>query len=197
MNQVKFPINSYEINFIAIIIAITAYTIGSFATYKPFDLDKLLHRGKWSDGHVVPKQDWSFKHIFKILVNITPDYTLGDKIIAWSVFCYSIVYGFFIMFLIPVIWNAISPWPNEWFKPFFLIRSLVIPMIIGVISTVWFIWGGLRDGIQLFKDLDKRVSDPNDNGLLATSSHKDYHAAGIPDAPAKDATPAEKPEDKK
>jgi hypothetical protein len=39
-------------------------------------------------------------------------------------------------------------------------------MIVGGISTVWFIWGGIRDGIRLFKDLDARVIDSDDNGFV-------------------------------
>ena len=46
-----------------------------------------------------------------------------------------------------------------------LLKMIIIPMIVGCVSTVWFLWGGIRDGIQLFKDLDKRVVDASDNGM--------------------------------
>ena len=36
----------------------------------------------------------------------------------------------------------------------------------GVISTIWFMIGGSIDAIQLFRDLKKRVEDPNDNGQI-------------------------------
>ena len=48
----------------------------------------------------------------------------------------------------------------------FFITTLLIPGIVGVISTIWFMIGGSIDAIQLFRDLKKRVEDPNDNGQI-------------------------------
>ena len=50
MDPVKFPINSYEIFFISMMLAVGSYIIGSLLTYKPYNLDKLLHRGEYCDG---------------------------------------------------------------------------------------------------------------------------------------------------
>ena len=100
---------------------------------------------------------------------ITPEYTRGDKIIAYSVFGYSIVYQIGVVFLSIVVWNAIYPWPHEWWTIKFFITALVIPGIVGIISTVWFLIGGIRDARQLFIDLEKRVEDPDDNGQILNS----------------------------
>ncbi|MDD7751731.1 MAG: hypothetical protein PUK77_08485 [bacterium] len=48
----------------------------------------------------------------------------------------------------------------------FFITTLLIPGIVGVISTIWFMIGGLIDAIQFFRDLKKRVEDLNDNGQI-------------------------------
>ena len=48
----------------------------------------------------------------------------------------------------------------------YYVTSLIIPMLIGCVSTVWFFWGGIRDGIRLFRDLDARVRDAHDNGMV-------------------------------
>ena len=37
---------------------------------------------------------------------------------------------------------------------------------VAVISTVWFLIGGIRDIRRLFIDLANRVEDPNDNGQV-------------------------------
>ena len=65
-----------------------------------------------------------------------------------------------------VIWNAISPWSNEWWSNYFYITSLIIPAIVGVISTVWFSIGGTVDIVRLFKDLAARTVDTSDNGQV-------------------------------
>ena len=166
MDSVKFPINSYEIFFISMVLAIGTYVLGSYLTYKPYDLDKLLHRGKYSDGHEVERTKLTLRSIIGKLVGITPEYTVGDKIIAWSVFGYSFVYTFLGTFVMVVVWNMISPWPSAWWDKYYFLTTLLIPMIIGIITTVWFLWGGLRDSRQLFIDLEKRVEDISDNGQV-------------------------------
>ncbi|MDD3885672.1 MAG: hypothetical protein PHI35_02240 [Victivallaceae bacterium] len=166
MNPVKFPINSYEIFMISMILAISTYIIGSYLTYKPFDLDKLLHRGKYSDGHETKPEPWTPSTILRKLVSITPEYTLGDKIIAWSVFFYSFVYAFCLAFGAVAICNIFYPWPREWWDTYFYTVSLVVPGIVGCISTVWFLIGGIVDMRRLFRDLALRQEDKTDNGQV-------------------------------
>ncbi len=166
MDPVKFPINSFEIYFISMILSVGGYVIGSYLTYKPYDLDKLLHRGKYADGPEPVKEKWTLRNIFSKIIGITPEYTRGDKIIAYSVFFYSVVYSVGIVFFGIVIWNAIWPWPHSWWTVKFFITTLLIPGIVGVISTIWFMIGGSIDAIHLFRDLKKRVEDPNDNGQI-------------------------------
>lgn len=166
MDPVKFPINSFEIYFISMILSVGGYVIGSYLTYKPYDLDKILHRGKYADGPEPVKEKWTLRNIFSKIIGITPEYTRGDRIIAYSVFFYSVVYSVGIIFFGIVIWNAIWPWPHSWWTVKFFITTLLIPGIVGVISTIWFMIGGSIDAIQLFRDLKKRVEDPNDNGQI-------------------------------
>ena len=104
--------------------------------------------------------------MFSKLIGITPEYTRGDRFIAYLVFGYSIVYSIIIIFLGVVIWNSFSPWPNHWWTVNFLITSLIVPGIVGIVSTIWFLIGGIRDIRQLFIDLADRVEDPNDNGQV-------------------------------
>ena len=42
-----------------------------------------------------------------------------------------------------------------------------VPMVLGMVCTVWFVWGGLRDLVRLFRDLGARVRDASDNGFVA------------------------------
>ena len=168
MDAVKFPINSYEIGFIAMISGVIAYIAGSLITYrKPYNLDRLLHRGAYAlEGEQEQKVAWSFKTMWSKLIGITPEYTLGDRIIAWSVFTYNIIYKLILAFIMVLIWNKISPWPKEWWGDYFYITIIVIPSIAGIITTVWFMTGGIIHLRELFRDLAKRIDNPLDNGQV-------------------------------
>ncbi|MBC2595881.1 sodium:panthothenate symporter [Ruficoccus amylovorans] len=168
MNPVKFPINSYELYFMAMISGIAAYVIGSALTQrKPFNLDRLLHRGIYDvAGEYTEPFKWSVRNTAQKLIGITPEYTLGDKIIAWSVFGYSLIYKFGLCFVGVLIWNFFSPWPTQWWSTYFLVTNLWVTAILGIISTVWFLIGGIVDIRKLFRDLAARVDDPLDNGMV-------------------------------
>lgn len=165
MSADKFPINSYEISFIAMIIGITAYIIGSLlGRTKPYNLDRLLHRGKYADEKSAKPVEK--KSIISRLVGITPDYTKGDRIIAWSVFGYAIIWQFVIAFVGVAVWNAISPLSVAAWNWFFFITIAVVGVTVGLFSTVWFMWGGIRDMRRLFIDLGNRVENPLDDGWV-------------------------------
>ena len=168
MNPVKFPINSREIFFIAMIVSILAYCIGSLITYrKPYNLDKLLHRGIYNtEGKIEKRDPWTWRTVIGKIIGITPEYTKGDRIIAWSIFYYSFVYGMGIYFFGIIIWNFFYPWPIQWWAVMFFITLVVMRFITGSVTTVWFMWGGIRDIRQLFRDLAKRKADPTDNGMV-------------------------------
>ena len=168
MNAVKFPINSYEIYFLAMMFGVGAYIIGSLLTCrKPFNLDRMLHRAQYSDGESMEnKSPWTWRNVYGKLIGIDDEYTTGDKVIAWSVFGYAIGFQFFISFIGVLIWNAIDPWPSAWWSWYFFIAVIVVGIIVGSISTVWFMIGGVIDMRRLFRDLAKRVDDPLDDGWV-------------------------------
>lgn len=154
------------------ILGIGGYIIGSLLTYKPYDLDKLLHRGKYAEGtEQAPKIAWTPRTVFKKLVGITSEYTKGDRFIAYLVFFYSIGYGILLLFVGTIIWCAISPWPDHWWSIRYFYTTLTIPILVGVASTFWFMIGGIRDMRQLFIDLERRVTDENDNGQVLNSEN--------------------------
>ena len=169
MNPTKCPINSYEFYFMAMIVSIIVFLVVSWLTCRhPFNLDRMLYRGKYAiEGETKPAAfKWSVKNVFLRLLGITSEYSKGDKVIAWTVFSYSIIYQFFISVVLVLVWNAISPWPIHWWGYYFLITFLVVPAICAAITTFWFGIGATKDLIKLFKDLEKRVDNPLDNGMV-------------------------------
>lgn len=170
MDAIKFPINSIEISFIAMILGIVAYIVGSLVSYRePFNLDRMLHRGKYhpeGEQPVVKEKLTLRAFVYRRLVGITPEYTRGDRVIAWSVFMWSIVYGFGIMFCGVLIWNKISPWPMQRWGVYYFITSICAAVLVGSVSTVWFMWGGFRDMRAMFRDLKQRIANPLDDGRV-------------------------------
>ena len=170
MNPIKFPVNSIEISFIAMMLGIVGYLLGSLITYRePFNLDRLLHRGKYHpDGEqpVVVEKLSVGSFIYRRMIGITPEYTRGDRLIAWSVFLWSIVYGFGIMFCGVLIWNKFSPWPVQRWGVYYYITTILASILVGCVSTVWFMWGGFRDMVAMFRDLAARVANPLDDGRV-------------------------------
>ena len=174
----KFFMNSAEIYFTSMVLSVIAYCAGSWLAIKlgrreVFNLDRLLHRGAYADEAEKARLESAKTAKISLigrLVGIDPEYTRGDKIIAWSVFCYTFVYQVGLVFCGVLVWNVVRPWPSAWWGTYYYVVHLIVPICIGCVSTVWFLWGGIRDGIQLFKDLDKRVSDASDNGFVASDA---------------------------
>ena len=182
INPVKCPINAYEMLFMIVCFTISIYVLVSLSQTlrislhpfgiswredKLFNLERMLHRGKYSvDGEVKTQMKWSFRNVFSKLIGITPEYSLGDKFIAWGLFCYSIVYQFGIMFLLVFAWNSFHRWPLKWWSYYFFIEMLAVPVIVGGFSTVWFGIGGFVDLFRLFRDLKTRVVNVLDDGRV-------------------------------
>lgn len=168
MDPYKAPVNAVELSFISMLLSIIFYCVVSLLTYRrPFNLDRMLHRGKYNtDGEIEVKSVWTWKNVFSKIIGITNEYTRGDRIIAWSVFFYSFGFGF-CLFLIVIVWNCFDSWNMKWWGNYYLIRSLLIPCAIAIVTTVWFFIGGVIDLRRMFRDLKNRQVDNDDNGVVS------------------------------
>ncbi len=163
----KCPFNAVELSFLSMMFSIVMYCLVSFLTCRhPYNLDRLLHRGKYNtDGVIEAKSTLSLRNFFSHFIGITPEYTRGDKVIAWSVFCYSFGTGF-CLFLGVVIWNMFSRWSDMRWGNYYLIFTLIVPSLAAVVTTVWFFIGGVIDLRRMFRDLRTRQVDELDNGVV-------------------------------
>ncbi len=159
MHPIDFPVNAVEFNFFANVFTILLYIVVSLITCKEdFNMDRMLHRGEYADPneHKNLKRDWSVKNIFKNIIGITPEYTKGDKAIAYGMFIHSFVYSFGFAFLGTLVWNIFSPWPSEYWSVYFLVTNLVVPGIIAGLTAIWFSIGGVMGLFDLFRTLENR-----------------------------------------
>ncbi|MBO5822117.1 MAG: sodium:panthothenate symporter, partial [Lentisphaeria bacterium] len=168
VNPYKCFINAYEFNLLATLTSMIVYIVVSKLTCKePFNLDRMLHRGKYNlDNLNQTKTVWNIRTVCNKLIGITPEYTFWDRVIARSLFVYSIIYRFLGAFVIIVIWNLFQRWPVSWWSGYFLVTSLLVPGAVTVIVTFWFGIGSVCDMIQLFRDLKTRKINYLDNGMV-------------------------------
>ena len=158
MDAVKCPVNTIEYTFFLSLFTLILYVVVSKLTSRePFNLDRMLHRGKYDLGE---KREinvkWSWRTALSKVIGITPEYSLGDKVIAYGVFLHSFAFSFGCCFLGTVIWNGFHHWPIEWWSRYFIVVNFAVPCVVASISTVWFGLGGIFGLRQLFRDLRAR-----------------------------------------
>ena len=161
----KFPVNGQVMYFWTMVTSILLYIIVSLLTCrKDFNMEKMLHRGQYAiaDDQVkvvnVKKISWSS------LIGIDENFTFGDKAISISVFGWTMFW--WLVFVVVTVWNLVSPWPLSWWSLYWKYYAVIIPLAIGMITTVWFIWGGILDLRHLFKNLKVYKPDNEDDGTV-------------------------------
>jgi hypothetical protein len=180
MDAVKCPVNTIEFGFFLSLLTFFLYiAVSKLTCREPFNLDRMLHRGEYDLGE---KRDiavkWTWRTALPKIIGITPEYSRGDRIIAYGVFCHSFVYSFGLCFLGTVIWNSFHRWPVSWWSRYFVVVHFVVPCIVAAISTVWFGVGGIFGLRQLFRDLRARreVNDLDDGRVEGNVSLADKAA---------------------
>ncbi len=170
----KFPVNGQYINLITMLSSVFAYvSISLLGPKHVHNFDKLFHRGKFADGDsefkVGPKTDKKFS--FHSLIGITSDFTLFDKVIAWSSFTWSM--GWWVIFLAVTGLAVFTTWltTNFWVE-FWWWKLIPFSILLGTVCTIWISVGGIKDAITLIQDLRKERVNDADNGFV-TDSEKD------------------------
>ena len=170
----KFPISGQWVWFFAIITSITLYIGLSLLTSRePFNIDRMLHRGKWAvegESHVAPVEK-KRRFSWKLLLGITPEFTKGDMAISITLFVYR--FSWFLVFAGITIWNLIHPWSDVTWSKFFHMTYIALPFAIGMVVTVWFTWGSLRDLVELFRRLKLVKENPLDDGTVVRHHNLD------------------------
>jgi SSS family solute:Na+ symporter len=169
-----FPLTGMQVSFTAAMSAVLAYVAFSLLT-KPdpdFDMDRLLHRGKYAiDGDVQPQHS---KSRFWKALGVGNEFTRGDKAIymfrlCWTMFWFTIVAVGTVYGMNHQI--SLQSW-GRWWGVF--IGAWVA---VGVFSTIWFLIGGVRDIIILFRILHSAQRDDSDDGTVVghglPSDHKE------------------------
>jgi solute:Na+ symporter, SSS family len=159
-----FPFNGMQVKVLAALSCIGIYCVVSLLTCRAdFDMDRLLHRGKWAVAEDKPPANTHPRGLGKLL-GFNTDFTLSDKIVSgcmffWSMFWLAVV-------LIGTVWNWERPWSNEVWIHYWLVVGILLPLAITVVTFFWFGIGGVLDLRALFVRLSKMRRDVSDDGTV-------------------------------
>ncbi len=172
----KCPVNGQKFMVIACMSALVSYIVASLLTCKKdFDMDRMLHRGV----HAIKSEDdvreparkgfaWSK------LIGINEHFTTGDKIISLASFLWILAFKI-VAFGILIWWLFVGPLSDAWWFQYAFVTGICIPLVLGVITTIWFTIGTTRDIISLLRMLKVARHNDRDDGTV-----RHHHNLGEP-----------------
>jgi len=137
-------------------------TVSKLSKKKSFDLDKLLHRGKYAikdESRIVtaiPERGWK-------MLGMGKEFTKGDK------FIYIVNYiwtgGWTIVFIWGTIYNLTHEVSDQAWMQFWSI-FIKIHVALAIISIIWFSIGGVIDLKRMVHRLKTMKRDDKDDGFV-------------------------------
>jgi SSS family solute:Na+ symporter len=158
-----FPINGQWFWLLSMAGASLVYVIVSLVDRKnDFNMDKLLHRGKYAiEGEMkvideVPAKGWK-------VLGMGKEFTKGDKFIY--IVSYAWIFSWTLIFIIGTIYSLShdvpdSNWLSYW-KYYVIVYALVSAVVV-----IWFTIGGMVDMKSMFKQLSVMKRDDADDGFV-------------------------------
>lgn len=159
-----YPINGQWGWFMAMIAASVVYILVSLLTPKPkVDMDKLLHRGAFSEHADTKSKNEQPAKGWKVLA-WTKEFTRGDKII------YAVTIGWTLLwvlvFVAGTLYNFIvQPIENSQWLQFWKIYTYIF-LGVSIIVTIWFTIGGIKNLREMIAALRSNLRDHSDDGFV-------------------------------
>ena len=172
-----FPVNGQILALIATACAAGSYIVVSLFTSRgDFDMDRMLHRGAYALAGEHPKPPDSLRSRLVGLIGVTKEFSKGDRWISYSLFAYSMF--FLLVFFVVTVWNLIAPWPLQWWSSYWHVVAILLPLVIGLVTTVWISVGGMLDIRKFFELLkNRRVNNLDDGTVVDHKNLQDSVAA--------------------
>ncbi|NIA14067.1 MAG: sodium:solute symporter [Nitrospiraceae bacterium] len=175
----KCPFSAQILYFWSMVITGIAYVgVSLLASRKPFDMDKMLHRGEYAveggAGDAVPKRGLAALRWDK-------KFTWDDKIMYVFSLLYTLV--FFGVFLAGTVMFQVLKWDisdTTWGKLWWGYCVVMLAASVGI--TVWLTIGGVVDFKKLYRTLSSIKRDIDDDGtVVGHQSLADLHAPSEPE----------------
>ena len=157
--------NGQLLGFFAMAAATTVYI--SLAIVRPanFDLDRLLHRGKYrvaDDEEIAIAADE--RRSFWEKIGIDRNFTGWDRAVTWITLSWPIAGTILFALVTPFLFRDDRPSDAAWagFWQWYTYFTLVV----GTSVVIWFTIGGFRDLRRMFELLEQRGTDARDDGTV-------------------------------
>lgn len=174
-HQEKFFLNGQMVYFIAMMTATVTYIIVSLLTGrgKVYDLDKLLHRGKYAIAEEKPaeKSEPEFTGMRKFLAKIGMgrNFTRIDKIIFIASFLWTM--SWWLVFVFVTLYGTMFKIEKTFWSAFWHFK-IWLWVVVGIAITIWLVAGGFHDLILMFRDLRKSKLSESDDGFVPEQEQK-------------------------
>jgi len=172
-----FFLNGTQISFFATLIAIGVYVLVSLLTCREdFNMDRMLHQGAYATKTVEKKLPEPRRRVWLgRLIGIDENFTLGDKWIAGLLLGWSLLWCG--VLIVGTIWNLVMPWSNSVWSLFWEVAGLGLPILLAIVTGIWFTWGGVRDMMQFFNRMKHRKINHLDDGTVVDHQNLDEYVS--------------------
>ncbi len=164
-----FPVDGQKFWAIAMGTASLVYVLVSLlGKRQDFNMDKMLHRGKYtlrSETIVVDKVPLKG---FKVL-GMGKEFTRGDRVIYLTAYIWTFIWVG--AFIIGTIFNLTRDVPDSSWMSFWK-TFVIINLVASIIITIWFTIGGIRDFKDMIYRLKHMIRDHNDDGTVRDAESK-------------------------
>lgn len=162
-----FIFNGMQISFGASLLAVAVYIgVALLTSRAPFNMDALLHRGCYAIEKAEPTAPQPVGFFHRIL-GIDEGFTRGDKWVTFAMSGWSLFW--FALFIVGSFLYLWHPWSNAAWSQYWRISSIWMPLVIGVITTVWFTIGCTKDLYLFFTRLKAEKLDKSDDGTVRST----------------------------
>jgi solute:Na+ symporter, SSS family len=172
-----FDFNGNQARFIAAAASVVVYVTVALLTYREdFDLDRMLHRGRYAvaddqsaapDALASPKRRFNWSRF----MGIDEDFTFWDKIVSGGIFFWSMLW--LTVAIVGTVWNLIHRWPTAVWADYWFVVGIILPVMIAVVTLIWFSIGGFIDLRLLFARLASMKRDARDDGSVGEYDRPD------------------------
>jgi SSS family solute:Na+ symporter len=171
-----FIMNGVQVSFFSGIAACLAYGVVSLLTCRrPFNMDKLLHRGAYAVGAnnagaaapapAAPRGSWLHR-----IIGVNHEFSRSDRWITMGIFWWSMFWfgGFIVGTALYLIMRRGHPDSmfNHYWADFYLVTGIYLPLLIGAATTVWFTIGCFYEMGVFFRRLRVENINPDDDGTV-------------------------------